>query len=78
VFFFRLGLRYGGLVVEGQDGIKRPHALPSVEEIRAELRGRDLMCWCPLPAPGEPDHCHAAVLLELANAPATAGPESTQ
>jgi Domain of unknown function (DUF4326) len=35
----------------------------------AELRGRDLCCWCPLPAPGEPDHCHAAVLLELANAP---------
>lgn len=28
----------------------------------AELRGRDLMCWCP---PGEP--CHADVLLELAN-----------
>lgn len=29
---------------------------------RRELAGRDLMCWCPLP-----DHCHAAVLLELAN-----------
>lgn len=37
-----------------------------------ELRGRDLMCWCPLPEPGEPDHCHAAVLLELANASAAA------
>lgn len=35
--------------------------------LRAELGGRDLMCWCPLPAPGEPDHCHAAVLLDLAN-----------
>jgi uncharacterized protein DUF4326 len=35
-----------------------------------ELAGRDLMCWCPLPEPGQPDHCHAAVLLELANAPA--------
>lgn len=31
------------------------------------LRGKDLACWCPLPAPGEPDVCHAAVLLELAN-----------
>lgn len=31
--------------------------------IRAELRGRDLACWCP---PGQP--CHADVLLELANA----------
>lgn len=34
---------------------------------RLSLRGRDLMCWCPLPAPGQPDHCHAAVLLEIAN-----------
>lgn len=38
--------------------------------IRRELGGRDLACWCPLPAPGEPDHCHAAVLLSLANTPA--------
>ena len=28
----------------------------------AELRGKDLMCWCPLDLP-----CHADVLLELAN-----------
>ncbi|MDX3230565.1 DUF4326 domain-containing protein [Streptomyces sp. ME19-01-6] len=34
---------------------------------RALLAGRDLMCWCPLPEPGQPDHCHASVLLELAN-----------
>lgn len=32
------------------------------EEIRTELAGKDLMCWCPLDAP-----CHADVLLELAN-----------
>lgn len=38
-----------------------------VEAARRELAGRDLMCWCPLPAPGQPDHCHAAVLLEIAN-----------
>jgi hypothetical protein len=31
-----------------------------------ELRGKNLACWCPLPAPGKPDLCHAAVLLELA------------
>jgi hypothetical protein len=37
------------------------------EVIREELGGRDLMCWCPLPADGEPDRCHAAVLLELAS-----------
>ncbi|MFJ6073661.1 DUF4326 domain-containing protein [Streptomyces sp. NPDC093065] len=47
--------------------------LSSQPELRAtvaeELQGRDLMCWCPLPADGQPDHCHAAVLLELANRP---------
>lgn len=36
-----------------------------VKEARFELRGRDLMCWCPLDEP-----CHADVLLELANAAA--------
>jgi hypothetical protein len=30
------------------------------------LRGKDLACTCPLPEPGKPDHCHAAVLIELA------------
>ncbi|MGW1615756.1 DUF4326 domain-containing protein [Streptomyces sp. NPDC002285] len=34
---------------------------------RALLHGRGLTCWCPLPADGQPDHCHAAVLLKLAN-----------
>jgi hypothetical protein len=31
------------------------------------LRGKNLACWCPLPEPGQPDNCHAAMLLELAN-----------
>ena len=30
----------------------------------AALRGKDLVCWCPLDQP-----CHADVLLEWANAP---------
>lgn len=30
--------------------------------IRAELRGKNLACWCPLDQP-----CHADVLLEIAN-----------
>jgi hypothetical protein len=35
-----------------------------------ELRGKDLVCWCPLAwADGRPRLCHADVLLELANAP---------
>lgn len=33
------------------------------------LKGRDLACTCPLPEEGQPDHCHAAVLLELAAHP---------
>lgn len=32
-----------------------------------ELAGRDLCCWCPLPAAGQVDWCHVAVLLEMAN-----------
>lgn len=36
------------------------------EKIRAALAGRDLVCWCPLSDP-----CHASVLLEMANAPAS-------
>jgi hypothetical protein len=39
----------------------------TLADLRRDLSGRDLMCWCPLPAEGEPDHCHASVLLELAN-----------
>lgn len=39
----------------------------SVADVRRELRGKDLACWCPLPKKGEPDVCHAAVLLEVAN-----------
>ncbi|MFE4420387.1 DUF4326 domain-containing protein [Streptomyces sp. NPDC056817] len=40
------------------------------EQARQELAGRDLMCWCPLPGSGQPDHCHAAVLIRLANSAA--------
>lgn len=32
--------------------------------LQAELRGKDLACWCPLDQP-----CHADVLLEIANGP---------
>lgn len=38
---------------------------PTAEEIRRELAGKDLACWCPLPAAGETDWCHATVLLEF-------------
>lgn len=39
--------------------VQRP---PEMADLIAELRGRDLVCWCPLDQP-----CHADVLLELAN-----------
>jgi hypothetical protein len=32
------------------------------DEIRADLAGRDLACWCPLDQP-----CHADILLRMAN-----------
>ena len=35
---------------------------PTKNEIRAELRGKNLACFCPLDQP-----CHADVLLEIAN-----------
>jgi hypothetical protein len=53
-------------------GAYRPHLTshPELfEAARQELAGRDLMCWCPTPMFGETDHCHAAVLLEIANQP---------
>lgn len=34
---------------------------------RSELAGRNLACWCDPPAAGEPDLCHAAWLLKVAN-----------
>lgn len=40
-----------------------PHPPPSRAEIRAELAGHNLACWC---RPGTP--CHTTVLIELANA----------
>jgi hypothetical protein len=39
------------------------------DRARAQLGGHDLMCWCRPPEPGRPDHCHAAVLLDVANRP---------
>lgn len=53
-----------------------------VAAAREELKGKNLACWCPLPSePYEPDCCHAAVLLEIANAaelPENTGPAHGQ
>ena len=37
-------------------------AYPTLEEIKSELSGKDLACFCSLDEP-----CHADILLELAN-----------
>ena len=74
---------WGNPFVIGQEGI--PDAATAVERYRAhlldtlqhecmraalaELRGKNLACWCKLYQP-----CHADVLLELANAAAPASP----
>lgn len=43
-----------------------PRTYPSIDEIRAELAGKNLACWCPLvDADGNRVPCHADVLLEL-------------
>lgn len=45
---------------------------PSAEEIRRELAGKNLVCWC-----SEDGPCHADVLLEIANAPEASGANPT-
>ena len=59
-----------GLVIDTPDGPIRVAsspvitvpAPPTLDEIRTELAGKDLVCWCPLD-----QECHADALLELAN-----------
>lgn len=44
-----------------------------VAAAQTELKGKNLACFCPLPSqPYADDCCHAAVLLEIANAPVSA------
>ena len=57
-----------------RDMMSDPHEMaawlyPSIKQIKLKLGGKNLACWCPLPEHGEPDLCHAAVLLEIANEP---------
>lgn len=59
-----------GAVLEFERGLAREHngrpanGLPSIAQIKTELRGKNLACWCPLDQP-----CHADVLLQIANTP---------
>jgi hypothetical protein len=55
----RVAVSWYRVWLDGQSGLRAA--------ARQQLTGRDLLCWCPLPEPGEPDHCHAVVLIELCN-----------
>jgi hypothetical protein len=47
--------------------LRMKNAGHAIEQIRAELAGKDLMCWCPLvDGNGKPAPCHADVLLRVA------------
>ena len=45
-----------------QDDLLAGGLAVNVEDVKRELRGRDLACYCPLDEP-----CHADVLLQVAN-----------
>ena len=62
VSLFRHGLQHGDFWMFGHDFILTPI------DVRDELAGKDLACWCPLEdGDGNPAPCHANVLLALAN-----------
>ena len=44
------------------DEFRKSSNYPSIKEIKSELAGKNLACWCSLDQP-----CHADVLLEIAN-----------
>jgi hypothetical protein len=57
-------------LLRGRDTHPHPEHLipyPSLQDIRTELRGKDLACWCVPPAEGEEDWCHGWILLLAAN-----------
>lgn len=62
--------RWGNRFVIGRDGSREDvirkycewlAEQPDLLSTIAELRGKDLVCWC------SPEPCHADILLELAN-----------
>lgn len=57
---FREWIRGGQQWWQGGESMERRYYMTTN---MADLRGKDLMCWCPLDQP-----CHADVLLEIANA----------
>jgi Domain of unknown function (DUF4326) len=58
---FRLWINRDLSVITFDNAFGKP---PTREEIRRELRGKNLACWCALDAP-----CHADILLKIARRP---------
>ena len=52
---------FSRLLAEQRGWVMRDR-LATLDDVRRELRGKNLACWCPLDKP-----CHADVLLRLAN-----------
>lgn len=56
---FCISVPNGPSIAEQQDCLD--HVMRNIPK----LRGHDLACWCALPAEGQPDLCHGALLLQL-------------
>lgn len=61
---FQIGLNRSAVVslTRFHHALKSGSLRLTAEDVRRELRGKDLVCWCPLD-----QACHAGVLLEIAN-----------
>jgi len=57
-----LDLGRGEAVRRYRDDLFAGRLAVTVDDVKRELRGRDLACYCPLDEP-----CHADVLLQVAN-----------
>jgi hypothetical protein len=71
---YRVGKHEGGLTrseavstFRSQLRFSNTAPFPAMRAALSDLRGKDLACWCPLPKDGQPDLCHGAVLMEIAN-----------
>ncbi|MGJ5163185.1 DUF4326 domain-containing protein [Bradyrhizobium sp. HKCCYLR1051] len=58
---------HGGFYSARDQDLGKPKVTPA--DIRRELRGKNLACWCRLD-----QACHADLLLEIANAPEAVSP----
>lgn len=63
--------KWGNPFIIGRDGLNaetavafyQQHVFDELRHDLDELRGKNLVCWCPI----EAKHCHADILLRLAN-----------